>query len=139
MRWPVVQRERPARKRMAWAQSWVDGLMGEGAFGVEGGQQVAQFVVVWSLVEGDVVLLQRGLDAVAREHGRALDDGGRADAVDADQRRVGDGELAHQVAERGLADVVGFGAALGDDGVGGAGEDDAAVEPCSLKSLRPRR
>ena len=37
------------------------------------------------------------------------------------------------MAERGLADVVGFGAALGDDGVGGAGEDDAAVDALLLE------
>ena len=43
-------------------------------------------------------------------------------------RRVGDGEFADEVAERGLGDVVGFGAALGDDCVGGTGEDDAGVD-----------
>jgi hypothetical protein len=102
--------------------------VGEGALGVELGKQVAQVVVGGVLVAGDVVLGERGLDAVAREHGGALDDRGGRDAVDAEQRRVGDGEFADEVAERGLGDVVGLGAALGDDGVGRAGEDDAAVD-----------
>jgi hypothetical protein len=46
-----------------------------------------------------------------------------------------DGEFANQVRERGLAHVVGLAAALGHDGVGGAGEHDGAVEACSAKSL----
>ena len=106
----------------------IDGLMRERARGVEVRQHVAEIVVRAGIVEGEVVLLQRGDDAIAREHRGALDDRGGADAVDADLRRQADGELADEMAERGLADVVGLAAALGDDGVGGAGEDDAGLE-----------
>ena len=47
-----------------------------------------------------------------------------------------DGELADEVAEGGLADVVGFAAALGDDGVRGTGEHDAGVDSLLGKDLR---
>ena len=106
----------------------VDGLMRERAGGIEARQFVAEFVVGTGLVEGQVVLLQRGDDAIARKHRGTFDDGGGTDAVDADLWREADGELADEMAERGLADVVGLGAALGHDGVGGAGEDDAGFD-----------
>ena len=45
-------------------------------------------------------------DAIAREHRRAGDDRRRRDAVDADQRAEADRQLANQVIDRRLADVV---------------------------------
>ena len=65
---------------------------------------------------------QRLHHAVAREHGGTGDDGGRGNSVDAHQRGQADGEFANQMIERGLADVVGFAAVLGNDGVGGTGK-----------------
>ena len=53
--------------------------------------------------------------------------------------READGEFAHEMAECGLRDVVSFGAALGDDGVGGAGEDDAGVDILGVEDVRGLR
>ena len=47
----------------------VDGLMGKCTLGVELGKLVAQRVVGEGFVAGQVVLLERGDDAVAGEHG----------------------------------------------------------------------
>ena len=89
---------------------------------------------------GDFVFGERGDDAVAREHGAALDDGGGGDAVDADEGRELDGEFAHEVVGGGLAGVVGDAALFGDDGVGAGGEDQAAAQALVLpESGAPRR
>ena len=117
------------------AVGWVNGLMGEGALGVETGQQVTQFVVGERVFKRNFVLGERGADAVAGEHSGPFDDGGRADAVDAHAGGEADGEFADEMRERGLADVVGLAAALGHDGVGGAGEDNDGVEGLLAEGL----
>src|SRR5438067_3142162 len=88
------------------AVAGIDGHMRQGALGIEGRELVAELVIGLRLLEGDVVLGQRGLDAITREHGGTLDHRRRADAVDTDAGRVGDGELADEMAESGLGDVV---------------------------------
>src|ERR1035437_4097992 len=110
------------------AVSGVDGLSGERTSGIKLRQLVAEVVVGGLLIVDEVVLLQAGDDTVAREHGGALDDGRGADSVDANLRRVGDGEFADEMAESGLRDVVCLRTAFCDDRVCGAGEDDAAVD-----------
>ncbi len=109
--------------------------MREGALRVIGGELVAEFIVGRCCVKRDVVFGQRGDDAVAGEHGGSFDDRRRADAVDADFRAEADGQFADKMAEGGFADVVGFAAALGDHGVGGAGEHDGTFEILGAKDV----
>ena len=111
----------------------IDGLAGQGAPGVKLRQFIAQLVVGGIFVEDEVVLLQAGDHAITGKHGGAFDHGGGADGVDTDSGRVGDGEFADQMAERGFGDVVRLSAALGDDRVGRAGEDDAGVDTLRIE------
>src|ERR1700733_2643790 len=97
--------------------AWIDGLMRECSLGVEAREQIAQLIVGHALFERDAVFFERSDDAVPGEHGRSLDHGCRTDAIDAHQRGLGYGELADEVTERRLTDVVGLAAALGDHGV----------------------
>ena len=76
--------------------------MRQRALRVELRQLVPQIVITLVLVEGDLVLAERGFYTVAREHGGAFDHSGGADAVDTHIGRKGDGQFAHQVAERRL-------------------------------------
>ena len=88
----VDRQDRPARDR---------------ALRVELGQLAAQRLGRLRLRRtAIVVFLQRHDDAIAREHRRAGDHRRRRDAVDADQRAQPDRQLADEVVDRRLADVV---------------------------------
>ena len=84
-----------------------------------------------------LVLLQRDDDAIAREHRRSGDDRGRRDAVDPDERAEADRQLADQVIDRRLADVIRLAAGLGHDRVRRAGEDHRGRQVLRLQ--HPRR
>src|ERR1700736_5043643 len=62
----------------------INRLMGQGSLGVEVRQQRAQFVIGSGIIERDFVFCQGCLYAIARKHGRPLDDRRGADAVDPD-------------------------------------------------------
>src|SRR5215470_17063157 len=51
------------------------------------------------LLKGDLILLERADDTVAREHRRTRDDGCRRDAIDTNQRAEADGEFTDQMAD----------------------------------------
>src|SRR5438270_3139472 len=113
---------------------WIDRHVSERALRVEASELVAKLIVRLGFIEGNVVLAERSLHAIAREHGRALHNGRRADAVDAYLGRVRHCKLAHQMAQRSLRDVVRLGAALCDDCICGAGEDDTSVDALRLEN-----
>src|SRR5436190_1400314 len=92
-------------------------LASDRSFRIEGRQFRPQILGRLAVFECDVVLLQGDNHAIAREHRRTGNDGGRCNAIDAHQRPEADGELADQVVHGGLADVVSFAAALGHDRV----------------------
>ncbi len=114
----------------------VDRLVCEGAGGIELGEYIAQAIVGFRLIEGEIVFFERRNDTVSRKHRRALDNGGRADSIDAHFGRQRYGQLADEMAEGSLADVVGFAATLGDDGVGGAGQHNTGINSLLGEDLR---
>jgi 4a-hydroxytetrahydrobiopterin dehydratase len=65
-----------------------------------------------------------------------LHDGGRGDAVHADERGELDGKLPHEVVRGGLRAIVGHAAFLCHDGIGAGGEDERAAQMASLPAWK---
>ena len=107
----------------------------DGPLRVEQGQFRPQFVGGLVVAVVDLVLLERHDHPVAREHRRAGHDGCGGDAVDAHVRTQPDRQLANQVVDGGLADVVGLAAVLRHDGVRRAGQHDAGGQPLRPEDL----
>ena len=79
-----------------------DGVLRQGAIGVEARKLRRQRIGRLIIRVGNVVLRKRRDHSVAREHRRTLDDGGRGHAVDADKGRKLHGHLADEVVGSGL-------------------------------------
>ena len=106
----------------------IDGPVRKRAPSIEICQHRSQLLIAHRGLEGKVVLCQRRQHPIARKHGRSFDHGRRADTVHSYPRGKRNCHLADQVADRGLADVIGFTAALGDHCIGGTGQHHRGVQ-----------
>src|SRR5438105_12160842 len=99
------------------------------ALGIKFGEQSTKLFIRGGRVVWNLVFAERGHHPLTREHGRALYNRGRTDAVYANLGRKGNREFTNKMIDRRLAQIVSLASMFGNDCIGRACEHHARVEP----------